>query len=76
MQETNINTRSLKRVHRQAVLLNELEYNAVQAYCKKYKVKNKSKLIREALFKKVLKKYDDDYPTLFDEKVLNSLVRY
>jgi hypothetical protein len=61
----------LKRKHSQAFLLNDLELEALLKYCKKYKVKNKSKFIRETIFSAVLKKFDEDYPTLFD---LNELL--
>lgn len=56
----------MKRVHRQSFLLNSREMRAVNHYCKKYKVSNKSKLIREALVTAILKKFEDDHPTLFD----------
>lgn len=56
----------MKRVHRQSFLLNSREMRAVNQYCKKYKVSNKSKFIREALVTAILKKFEDDHPTLFD----------
>lgn len=54
-----------KRTHRQSFNLNTLEMKALQKYCKKYKVKNKSKFMREAVMTVILKKFDEDYPTLF-----------
>jgi len=66
----------LKRKHRHTIMLNDLEYKAMLEYCQKYKVKNKSQLIREALFSKVMKSMDEDHPTLFDKKVLSALERY
>ena len=68
-------TPSLKRKYRKAILLNDRELKALDNYCKRYKVKNQSKIIREALFKKILKHYDDDYPTLFSKQELASLER-
>ncbi len=67
--------RSLRRVHKHQILLNDFEVDAFNQYCKKYKVQNKSKLIREALFGKVLKDFDDDYPTLFGKEELARLER-
>lgn len=67
--------RTLRRKHKQQVLLNDHEIDAFNRYCKKYKVQNKSKLIREALFTKVLQTFEDDYPTLFDKKELARLER-
>ncbi|MGF1586865.1 MAG: hypothetical protein ACFCUM_16200 [Bacteroidales bacterium] len=60
----------MKRMHRQSFLLNELEMKAINRYCKKYKVSNRSRFMREAIITAVLKKFEDDHPTLFevDEK--------
>ena len=55
-----------KRRHRIEIVLNDFEMQAFTNYCKKYKVNNKAKLIREALMTTVLKKFGEDYPTLFD----------
>lgn len=56
----------LKRVNHQSLAFNNREMRAINGYIKKYKVNNKSKFMREAIIKEVLKKYDLDYPTLFD----------
>ena len=61
---------NLKRINRQAVMLNNHELNALNKYCKKYRIKNKSRFMREAIFSTVLRKFDEDYPTLFDEPQL------
>lgn len=66
---------SLKRKYRKAILLNDRELKALDNYCKRYKVKNQSKIIRESLFKSILEHYDDDYPTLFSKQELASLER-
>lgn len=52
------NTRSLR--------LNNRELQAIEAYCKKYKVDNKAKFMRETILTEVLKRFDSDYPTLFE----------
>jgi len=67
--------RALKRKHKHQILLNDYEIDAFNRYCKKYKIQNKSQVIREALFTKVLKSFSDDYPTLFDAKELARLER-
>ena len=56
----------LKRVNKQSLAFNNREMRAINGYIKKYKVNNKSKFMREAIIKEVLKKFDSDYPTLFD----------
>ncbi len=55
-----------KRQHRESFRLNDLEYNALMKYYKKYKVRNRARFLREAIMSIVLKKFDEDYPTLFD----------
>ncbi|MBR6178936.1 MAG: hypothetical protein IKQ70_13815 [Bacteroidales bacterium] len=55
-----------KRKHRIEIVLNDFEMQAFANYCKKYKVDNKAKFIREAVMTTVLKKFDEDYPTLFE----------
>jgi hypothetical protein len=46
--------------------LNNRELQAIEAYCRKYKVENKSKFMRETIITEVLKRFDNDYPTLFE----------
>lgn len=59
---------SLKRIHRKSILFNQREIQAINHYCKKYKIKNKSKFMREMIITSVLKKFDEDYPSLFEKK--------
>ena len=56
----------LKRQHTVQFLFNDLELQAFEKYCKKYRVKNKSKFIRETVMTEVLGQFDKDYPSLFD----------
>lgn len=56
----------LKRTHTVSMLLNDKELHVVERYCRKYKVSNRSKLIREALITHILKRFEEDTPTLFD----------
>jgi hypothetical protein len=67
--------RTLRRKHKQLILLNDYEIDALNRYCKKHKIVNKSKVIREALFTKVLRSFDDDYATLFGHEELARLER-
>lgn len=59
---------SLKRVYRKSILFNKREIQAINHYCKKYKIRNKSKFMREIIISSILKKFDDDYPSLFEKK--------
>ena len=54
------------RNHRVTIMLNDSEQRALNKYCDQYVVRNRSKLIRETLMRNILKRFDDDNPTLFD----------
>lgn len=56
----------LKRSHRTSILFNNREHEAINLYCEKYKIRNKSKFMREAIMTEILKRFDQDYPTLFE----------
>lgn len=45
---------------------NQREKEAIDLYCQKYGITNKSKFIRETILTEVLKRFDEDYPTLFE----------
>lgn len=53
------------RKNRLNVMLNDDEMRAVNRYIEKYKVKNKSKFIREIIISTILKQFEEDHPTLF-----------
>ena len=55
----------LFRTNRKSILFNKRELKAIDDYCKKYAITNRSKFMREAIITSILKKFDDDYPTLF-----------
>ncbi len=56
----------LRRTFRTSLLFNSREKDAINLYCEKYKIRNKSKFMREAIMVEILKKFDEDYPTLFE----------
>jgi len=56
----------LLRTNRASLLFNQREKEALDLYCQKYKIKNKSKFMREIILTEVLKRFDEDYPTLFE----------
>jgi hypothetical protein len=47
--------------------LNDPEYQALQKYCSKYKITNRSRFVRESVMKMVINRLTEDYPTLFGE---------
>ena len=60
------NSEKLRRTKRASILFNQREQEALNLYCEKYRISNKSKFMREVIMTEVLKKFDEDYPTLFE----------
>lgn len=56
----------LLRTYRASLLFNQREREAIDLYCEKYKITNRSKFMRETILTEVLKRFDEDYPTLFE----------
>jgi hypothetical protein len=56
----------LKRTHRVAFMLNDEEFKAVNRFINKYQIHNTSRFMREAVIRTILKKLEEDNPTLFD----------
>jgi len=54
------------REHRVSILLNDSEQRILDRFCERYGVRNRSRLVRETLMRAILKKMDNDQPTLFD----------
>ncbi|MEA3318130.1 MAG: hypothetical protein U9R54_09250 [Bacteroidota bacterium] len=65
--QKNKQDKKLKRVHKKSILFNERELQAMDYYYSKYKIRNKSKFMREVIITSILKKFDDDYPSLFED---------
>lgn len=61
---------SLRRINRQAIMFNDREMNAINHYCKRFKIGNKSKFMRETIISEILKKFEENYPTLWEENQL------
>lgn len=55
----------LLRTNKKSILFNNRELKAIESYCSKYRISNRSKFMREVIITSILKKFDDDYPTLF-----------
>ena len=58
--------KKLARTNRVSIMLNEREQRALDKFCLKYGVENRSRLIRETLMRAILKQIENDQPTLFD----------
>lgn len=62
-----------KRKHKAVFLLNDKEQEAFEVYCKRYKVKNKARFMRESVMRTVMDQFMEDYPTLFEKEDLDRL---
>jgi hypothetical protein len=57
----------LRRTNRLSLMLNNREMKALGIYCNRYRVKNKSEFLRETIMKAILKRFEDEHPTLWEE---------
>ena len=57
----------LRRKNRLSLLLNNRELKAIGIYCSRYRVKNKSEFMRATIMKAIIKRFDEEYPTLWEE---------
>ena len=56
---------ALKRTIRKSVFFNKKELAAINEYCKRFGVRSRSALIRQATMEHILKELDAAHPTLF-----------
>lgn len=68
-----LNSSVLKRNHSASFLLNDKEKEAIEFYCKKNKIRNKSKFMRETILRTIMDHFLEDYPTLFDKKDMDKI---
>jgi hypothetical protein len=59
---------TLKRKNKLGLALNDMELKAINSYCSRYRVSNRSKFLREAILTEVLRRFDRDAPSLFDDQ--------
>jgi len=57
----------LKRTNRLSLMLNNREMRALEIYCNRFRVKNKSEFLRETLMKAILKRFEEEHPSLWEE---------
>lgn len=57
----------LKRTNRLSLMLNSREMRALSIYCNRYRVKNKSEFLRATIMTAILKRFEDEHPTLWEE---------
>lgn len=56
------------RAQRYSFLVNPDEKQMIENYLRKYKIRNRSRWMRETLITFIIKNLDQDYPTLFNEQ--------
>jgi hypothetical protein len=49
-------------------MLNNRELKALGVYCSRYRVKNKSEFVRETVMKAIIKRFETEHPTLWEEQ--------
>jgi hypothetical protein len=49
-------------------MLNNKEMRALGVYCNRFRVNNKSEFLRETIMKAILKRFEDEHPTLWEER--------
>lgn len=47
-------------------MLNSREARALGIYCSRYRVKNRSEFMRETIMKAIIKRFEDEHPTLWE----------
>jgi len=57
----------LRRSNRLSLMLNNRELKALGVYCSRYRVKNRSEFVRETVMKAILKRFEEEHPTLWEE---------
>ena len=67
MRHSSYKEEKLKRTNRLSVKLNNREMRALNIYCNRYRIKNKSEFLRATIMQAILKRFDDEHPTLWEE---------
>jgi len=66
LRRLKIKEERLKRNNRLTLMLNSREMRALNIYCQRYRIKNKSRFLRETIMNSILKRFDEDMPSLFE----------
>ena len=62
---------NLKRNNRLTVMLNNRELRALNLYCQRFRIKNRSSFMRETIMTAILKRFDEESPSLWEEEGSN-----
>jgi len=61
----------LKRTNSLTLKLNPREMRALNIYCKRYRVRNRSEFMRRTIMQTIIGRFDSDYPTLWEQGELS-----
>jgi hypothetical protein len=48
-------------------MLNMREAKTLGVFCNRYRIKNKSEFLRTTIMKEILKRFEEEHPTLWEE---------
>jgi hypothetical protein len=57
----------MKRTNRLSLMLNKREAKALGIYCSRFRIKNKSEFLRTTIMKEIVKRFEEEHPTLWEE---------
>jgi hypothetical protein len=57
----------LRRTNRLSLMLNSREMRALGIYCNRFRIKNKSEFLRETIMKAILRRFEEEHPSLWEE---------
>jgi hypothetical protein len=57
----------MRRTSRLTLTLNSREMKALSVYCSRYRIQNKAGFLRETLMKEIVRRFNDEHPTLWEE---------
>ena len=67
LRHNKVKDERLKRENRLTLMLNNRELRALNLYCHRFRVKNRSSFMREAVMTAILKRFDSESPSLWEE---------
>ncbi|HEX2921671.1 MAG TPA: hypothetical protein VHO50_10955 [Bacteroidales bacterium] len=67
MRHTINKEEQLRRKKRLSLMLNSREAKALGIYCNRFRVKNKSEFLRATIMKEIVKRFEEEHPTLWEE---------
>ncbi|MFN2379984.1 MAG: hypothetical protein ABR519_07220 [Bacteroidales bacterium] len=67
MRRIKIKDEGLKRSNRLTIMLNNREMRALNLYCHRFRVKNRSGFLRQTVMTAILQRFNDQMPTLWED---------